>query len=316
MTCSSRMRIISRAARWLDQYLRIVREGGFLFFHDTNQPRKFPGLAAIEGQVRQRGLPHIHFKDSSRFDERRQRGWLFVVNQRAPGSVAGGPQLHRVSDHDKSILTRVRGLTMTSLECQMALLGAVRYLVHRGIGGCFVECGVWRGGSMMATALALIQEGVTDRDLYLYDTFEGMTKPDVIDRTHDGYLAQDILDRDLAKARCVWAVAGLAEVRQNMLATGYPPERIHFVQGPVQATLPAQSPKSPIALLRLDTDWYESTKQELVHLFPLLSEAGVLIIDDYGHWEGAPGSGRVFRKTAAALFHESHRLLRRLILKH
>ncbi|HVX15399.1 MAG TPA: class I SAM-dependent methyltransferase [Pirellulales bacterium] len=71
-----------RSAGWLDQHLRIVEAGGFLFFHDTNQPRMFPGLATIEGQVRERGLQHFHFKESSRPEERCQRGWLFVINQK------------------------------------------------------------------------------------------------------------------------------------------------------------------------------------------------------------------------------------------
>ena len=68
--------------------------------------------------------------------------------------------------------------------------------------------------------------------------------------------------------------------------TGYPPERIHFVRGPVEETLPAGAPDE-IALLRLDTDWYESTRHELEHLYPRLAAGGVLLVDDYGHWEGA-----------------------------
>lgn len=71
-----------KSASWVDQHLRIVQHGGFLFFHDTNQPRAFPGLAGIESEIQERGLPHFHFKDSSRPDERCQRGWLFVINQK------------------------------------------------------------------------------------------------------------------------------------------------------------------------------------------------------------------------------------------
>ena len=75
-------------------------------------------------------------------------------------------------------------------------------------------------------------------------------------------------------------------VRELVLSTGYPAERLHLVHGPVEETLPARAPEE-IALLRLDTDWYESTRHELVHLYPRLADGGVLIIDDYGHWEGA-----------------------------
>jgi predicted O-methyltransferase YrrM len=71
-----------KSGGWLDQHLRIVAHDGFLFFHDTNQPRMFPSLATIEGQIRERGLPHFHFKGSSRPDERCQRGWLFVINKK------------------------------------------------------------------------------------------------------------------------------------------------------------------------------------------------------------------------------------------
>ena len=85
----------------------------------------------------------------------------------------------------------------------------------------------------------------------------------------------------------LWSVyAGQPMVRDYLLSSGYPEERLHFVAGRVEDTLPAQAP-AEIALLRLDTDWYESTRHELVHLYPRLSEGGVLLVDDYGHWAGA-----------------------------
>jgi hypothetical protein len=139
----------------------------------------------------------------------------------------------------------------------------------------------------MAIALTLSQEGDTSRDLYLFDTFEGMTPPTDADKLSDGTLAQAHLDRDLHRTGPIWAVAGIEDVRQNMTSTSYPQDRVHYVKGPVEITLPTQAPVGPIALLRLDTDWYESTKRELNHLFPVLCEGGVLIIDDYGHWAGA-----------------------------
>jgi predicted O-methyltransferase YrrM len=71
-----------RSGGWLDQHLRLVKHDGFLFFHDTNQPQMFPSLGTIEGQIKERGLPHFHFKESSRPDERCQRGWLFVINKK------------------------------------------------------------------------------------------------------------------------------------------------------------------------------------------------------------------------------------------
>lgn len=138
----------------------------------------------------------------------------------------------------------------------------------------------------MAVALTLLSENVTNRDLYLFDTFEGMTMPSAHDRTTDGTSAQVHLKRNKNKSG-IWCVAGEDEVQENMASTGYPLNHIHLVKGPVEETIPKQNPNAPIALLRLDTDWYGSTKHELVHLFPRLSDGGILIIDDYGHWEGA-----------------------------
>lgn len=194
--------------------------------------------------------------------------------------------LDDVSEADRDIIQRVSSFTMTGIERLSALISAIRYLERRNIQGSVVECGVWRGGSSMAAALALLQEKNPGRDLYLFDTFEGMTPPTDVDKTVDGKLAQTYLNNDPEK-KGVWCVAGLEDVQENMASTGYPTDRVHYIKGPVEETIPAQSPKGPIALLRLDTDWYESTRHELVHLFPQLVPGGVLIIDDYGHWTGA-----------------------------
>jgi hypothetical protein len=191
-----------------------------------------------------------------------------------------------LSAQEREVVSRVAPYTMTSVERQVALVQAVRHIVRAGVPGCLVECGVWRGGSSMAAALTLLQEGRGDRHLYLYDTFEGMTPPTDADRNADGALARDLLASDASPAG-VRAIANLDDVRRNMASTGYPADHVHFVAGPVERTLPAEAPGEPIALLRLDTDWYESTKHELMHLFPRLVEGGILIIDDYGHWEGA-----------------------------
>jgi O-methyltransferase len=197
-------------------------------------------------------------------------------------------EAHKFPDlslQEREVLRQVAGFTMTSIERQVALVQAVRYIVNQGIDGCFVECGVWRGSSM-AIALTLSQEGQSNRDLYLYDTFEGMSTPTTVDRSVDGISAQTHLERDVNKINH-WCVAGIDDVRSNMDSTGNPKDHIQIIKGPVETTLPSHAPKNQIALLRLDADWYESTRHELIHLFPLMSEGGVLIIDDYGHWEGA-----------------------------
>ena len=190
------------------------------------------------------------------------------------------------SPEDRAILEAIAPFTMTSVERQVALIQSVRHLVQNRIPGCFVECGVWRGGSAMAAALTLAQEGDCNRELFLFDTFEGMTAPTSADQAFDGADATRLL-RQADRTEEIWCCADLADVRSNLASTGYPAHRMHFVKGPVEETIPASPALPPIALLRLDTDWYESTRHELRHLFPLLQPGGILIVDDYGHWQGA-----------------------------
>ena len=180
---------------------------------------------------------------------------------------------------DIEIIRAVEPYTMTSTERIHALVHAVRHVVRNRIAGDMVECGVWKGGSVMAMALTLLELGERDRSLYLFDTFSGMTPPGDVDVDYEGQQAQVILDA----VRCE---ASQQEVEKAVFSTGYDREKIHFVCGRVEETIPAHAPES-IALLRLDTDWYESTQHELVHLFPRLARGGVIIIDDYGHWRGA-----------------------------
>ncbi len=185
------------------------------------------------------------------------------------------------------IIQAVQPYTMTSPERIFALIQAVRYVAQANIPGDIVECGVWRGGSMMAAALTLRRLGQDKTNLYLFDTYEGMTKPGDPDV---GYAGQPAMIEFEATKRSEdsssWCYAPLEEVRQNMASTGYDMNRVKFIKGKVEETLPGSAP-ARISLLRLDTDWYESTKHELTHLFPRLSTGGVLIVDDYGYWRGS-----------------------------
>jgi hypothetical protein len=186
-------------------------------------------------------------------------------------------------NEETAIIREVRPWTLTSPERIYALIQAVRYVSANAIEGSIVECGVWKGGSMAAAARTLFQLQDVKRDLYLFDTFEGMSEPMSNDTDYSDKPASELL-RESPDYRC--ADAPLELVKSVLLKTGYPEERIHFVKGKVEETIPASAPDS-ISLLRLDTDWYESTKHELVHLFPRLSHNGVIIIDDYGHWKGS-----------------------------
>jgi O-methyltransferase len=193
------------------------------------------------------------------------------------------------SMHDRKIRNLVEPFTMTTPERVWALMSAVRYC-SSNIPGDFVECGVWRGGSAMVMAYTLLELGITDTKIWLYDTFEGMTHPS----SHDVELASGIEARDLMAAaglkkensRNVWCYATQDDVSENLRTTGYPVSSVHLVKGDVVNTLKREAPDR-ISLLRLDTDFYESTLCELETLYPRLQPGGVCIIDDYGYWSGS-----------------------------
>lgn len=170
--------------------------------------------------------------------------------------------------------------TMISMERGYAVYQGIQHILKHDLPGDFVECGVWKGGTCILMALTLLQAGCRDRTIWLYDTFRGMTEPgpeDIIassgqavsERWHEGW----------------WAVSP-ENVLKNLLTSSYPEKRLRLVEGDVCETLKSQKPES-ISLLRLDTDWYESTRAELEILYPLLVQKGVLIIDDYGHFSGS-----------------------------
>ena len=189
-------------------------------------------------------------------------------------------------DTFRAILREVRGYTMGTPALCYALYQAVRHVATAGIEGAIVESGVWRGGHIALCARTLLAAGDDSRDLYLFDTFDwswpkltqfdtkhGQGTPD--DRNavieHSSRSRRDQLDAELVTEE---------RVTEYLQATGYPAERIFTVKGLVQDTMPDAAPEK-IALLRLDTDLYESTYHELVHLYPRLVSGGILLIDDY-----------------------------------
>ena len=183
----------------------------------------------------------------------------------------------------------IEAYTATSIERVYALKSAITYIIKNKIKGDFVECGVWKGGSCMLMAKTLVNEGEKERKIWMYDTFDGMTEP----TDDDCEIETNISGSDLLKNTPkntdkfnMWAYAPLEMVKKNMKKTMFPEERIHFIEGKVENTLGKVKPQN-MSLLRLDTDWYESTKCELEQLYPLLSIGGVLIVDDYGHFSGA-----------------------------
>ena len=184
-----------------------------------------------------------------------------------------------------------------SPEAIVTLIRAVDHVVHHGIPGALVECGVYMGGNIEVMIRALHRHGVSDRDIYLYDTFAGMPRPtEGDDRAHDAALLanpiNDATSWELHRTEedgdkgSNWMKAGVELVRQRLSPLSYPEERLRFVKGMVEDTIPAVVPDK-IAILRLDTDFYSSTKHELQHLYPRLSPGGILIIDDYGAFPGS-----------------------------
>lgn len=198
-------------------------------------------------------------------------------------------RMHDLSALERTIFAEVCGESCQSPEAMAQLSRTVRYLIENDIGGAFVECGVFQGASIVAMIRVLQSLGVEDRDIWLYDTFEGMPKPEAIDRFYLEPEGASLAFWENAKRNdggSDWVRAELADVQSNVMRCGYPPARLHFVKGMVENTIPANAPER-IALLRLDTDFYSSTKHELLHLYPRVVSGGVVMIDDYGAYRGA-----------------------------
>ncbi|MBI6118554.1 TylF/MycF/NovP-related O-methyltransferase [Salegentibacter maritimus] len=191
-----------------------------------------------------------------------------------------------ISKKEWQIIEAVKPFTMTNPERIVNLCRAVEYIEANSIEGSVVECGVWKGGSIMAVLKILCKLNSFEREIYLYDTFEGMSEPTDKDESFRG---ESAINAYLSKNE-VWkkieCLSQIEEVKKNVHSIGYPNSKIHFIEGKVEDTVPNDMTPDKISLLRLDTDWYESTLHEMEHLFPKLVTGGIIIIDDYGHWKG------------------------------
>lgn len=189
------------------------------------------------------------------------------------------------SENTIGLCRRVRPFTMTSNERIAVLEQAVRHVVRQDIEGDFVECGVARGGSGLAMALTLLDMNRTDRDLWLYDTFEGMPEPTDEDMGRYGNKAMRKYEKRLKDGVSTWINRPEEVARGVMASCDYPASRLHFVKGMIEQTLPTTAPDR-VALLHLDTDFYASTKCEMELLFPKVTAGGAVIVDDYYRWQG------------------------------
>jgi hypothetical protein len=226
------------------------------------------------------------------FDVKPARARISRALLKAAGAVAPRAEQdlnahddERFHDETLRLWNLVRSRTMTSIFRIDALRAAVEYVEANSIAGAIVECGVWRGGSMMAAAVTLLRLSA-ERSLWLYDTFAGNPPPGEVDKDFLGRAAADLLATESPETSRFWARSTLEDVKAGMAETLYPSHQINYIVGLVETTIPETVPDE-IALLRLDTDWFSSTYHELVHLWPRISSGGVLVIDDYGYWAGA-----------------------------
>jgi len=179
---------------------------------------------------------------------------------------------------NKQIIETCKKYSWVSVERLMTNIESVEYVNKEGIPGDIVEIGVWKGGSMLAMMMAH-ERGAEPphRVFHLYDTFEGMTPAAEVDKDYLGKSAAKIMEQSL-QYRCI---SSLDEVRGNIEHHIETVPKYHVGDILKNTFVPEQ-----IAVLRLDTDWYESTKHELATFYDSVSPGGIVIIDDYGHWEG------------------------------
>ena len=212
------------------------------------------------------------------------------------------PEIPELKNFEKNLMNKIKNMSMTSIERQFSLIKSIQYIVSNKISGDIVECGVWKGGNMVMVA-EILKKLKTFRKLWLYDTYEGMTKPSKFDSSkRSGSAIKKFKEYKLGNNSSDWCFASIEEVKNNLKKTNYPKKLIKYVKGPVEKTLNFTKPKK-ISLLRLDTDWYSSTKKELQVLYPKLVKNGVIIIDDYGHWNGCRKACDEYFKDKKLLFH-------------
>lgn len=178
--------------------------------------------------------------------------------------------------------------SMTSIPRLVATLKACKYVVEEGIDGDFVECGVWRGGNAII-AKKIFEKLGSDKQLYLFDTFLGMTEPTEVDKDFTNNVsANERYIQNQEKDYNKWCYASLEDVKNNFKDMNLSIDGVNFIKGDVKETLSRKhNIPTKISVLRLDTDWYESTLLELNILYPILSHRGNILIDDYGHWQGS-----------------------------
>jgi O-methyltransferase len=178
-----------------------------------------------------------------------------------------------------------------SLEHSDELFNELEYIRRNNIHGDFVECGVWKGGIILGIMEYLYYHNMMDRRVWLYDTFNGLTEPTEEDYEINGShisTRRQWEQQRVNETTNQWCLSTLDEVKNNLSKSNFPKENVVYVVGDICETLKLQQNiPNEICLLRLDTDWYESTKMEMDVLYPKVVCNGVVIVDDYNYWNGS-----------------------------
>lgn len=211
-----------------------------------------------------------------------------IANRFGCTIINNNQRIVELSDKQRHLINITNPISMTPQIRRYNLIQALEYIAHYKLEGDLVECGVWKGGNLVIYK-KFIEEKNIKKNIYAFDTFEGMSGQDHNDYIINGGIkAQTILDKDIKKITNDWGVCSLEEVKFNISQRTKNLNNIFFIKGKVEDTLlDAMNLPKKISILRLDTDFYQSTKIELEILYKKVCKGGVIIIDDYGHWAGS-----------------------------
>ena len=168
------------------------------------------------------------------------------------------------------LFRKVSGHTLVSRAKLNALCSLAAAIDREGVAGAIVECGVFKGGA----AALLAHETGGRREIFLFDSFEGLPPPGAA----DGNIAR-------AQFHEGWCASTVDDVRAIFGRLGVLNDRVHLVKGWFHETFPVTK-VPPIALLHIDADWYESVRLALDAFFDRVVPGGFIVFDDYGRWEG------------------------------
>jgi O-methyltransferase len=186
---------------------------------------------------------------------------------------------------------RAEGYTGIASRRTRSIIEAARGVDRRGVEGALVDCGVWNGGSTI-----LLGAGAPARDVWAFDSFEGMPKPGPE-------------DHDVAPEWEGEVVGSEQMLREGFARYAGRPERLHVVPGWFEDTFPVVAADvGDVAVLHVDADWYDPCLLVLETFYPRLARGGVVLVDDLRMWAGA--------RKATADFRERHGIGEPLIASH